>query len=290
MGYPLIMTQKALFGTIFLTSAVLGLFAQAHPGLPSVPPISPAQVRSQFPTINLSAEEVQNLASYGAIVRFEDGPSTGDLNPVPSLVAEMSRVRGEIRPTVGIETLMIQALPPALARLSPEEQALAVYRILHGFQTMEGIEYWSTSRGRFRLFYETSHSYDPESPDTPLPDPQPTTIVDSKTLWVRQQDTSFGDNRYQVTMRALPSNSSGQRDFHLHMENLTSLKSGILSLAKPGEVHIDIVVRIQDGYVQFYGTTNLRVPRIFGLPDRARDSFYTRILALYSWFTHRILT
>jgi len=91
-------------------------------------------------------------------------------------------------------------------------------------------------------------------------------------------------------MSALPSDSPDLRDFHLHMENLTSLKSGILSLAKPGEVHIDIVVRIKDGFVQFYGTTNLRVPRVFGLANRARDSFYTRILALYSWFSHRILT
>jgi hypothetical protein len=271
--------------------ALIAQFAQPHPSLPPFHPMSQQQLQRTIGSLGLTQDEWASLAQYGATVRINSSASSGDLNPAQLVQRLIEQRIDRNKANVGIETLMIMPIPAYIRTLSPDQQVLVLYNRLHRFSTMAGINYWSESRQQFRQFYTLSNLVDPQTRRTPLPDPQFTQVPPQSTLILRQIDTSFGDNLFRVQVNQF-SQPKGQGQsmpgIHLSLTNETSMRQGIITLARPEEIAIDLIISIQDGFFLFYGTTDLSVPRVFGLRDRASASFYHRLMALYRWFYDQI--
>lgn len=187
----------------------------------------------------------------------------------------------DLDPRVGIEI----AIPIAVSdRAFTEDGILTVYNILRSVSTMEGIEYYSASRGRMRTFYHESYAIAGPDDEARIPDPVVDTIPRVDTIYVRQRDGSFGTNVQEITYRAADST------FFLSMVNTTTMVYKVVPLVTPGNLQTFLVItpRPEDGTIEFYGNLGVRVPALFGMRERARDSFYNRIVALHDWFSREL--
>ena len=147
---------------------------------------------------------------------------------------------------------------------------------------MEGIEYYSASRERMRIFYEESYVINNPDDRDHRDDPLVTEIPRTDNIYVYQRDSSFGRNVYSVEYR--------HRDdtFFMSMTNLTRMYYGIAPVVAPENLEIHLaVVETEEGYL-FYGVTGVDVITLLGLEDRVKDSFSNRIEAIFRWFESRI--
>ncbi len=183
----------------------------------------------------------------------------------------------EIEPRVGIE---IYVEIPVDRQLFSTEGRLALYNILRSPGTMEGIEYYSASRGRMRTFYEESYAIASPDQEIRIPDPVVEEIPETDTIWAFQRDLSFGRNVQRLEYTTLDDG------FLVMIENETTMVYRVVPLVFPGNLRTFLYVQLQPnrGTVEFYGNLAVRVPAMFGLQDRARDSFYNRVVALHGWF------
>ena len=196
-------------------------------------------------------------------------------------VALIRRTLEELEPRVGIE-IFVEI--PVGERAFTDAGRLAIYNILRTPSTMEGIEYYSASRGRMRTFYERSYAVDGPDSALRIPDPIVSIIPAVDTVYAYQRDGSFGRNVQRLEYRAI------DQDFLLLIENETTMVYRVVPLVSPGNLRTFLLIRPapERGVIEFYGNLAVRVPAMFGLQERARNSFYNRIVALHGWFVGRL--
>jgi hypothetical protein len=225
---------------------------------------------------HLSRDRYRTLISEGGIKHFFADTIELEIAPNVPGMANTRNALQQMEPKIGVEALFL--LRKRIAGETEEERELALYNIFRSVSTMEGIEYYSASRERMRIFY--IESYAVRSPDDrePLPDPVVSEVPPQDRIYVYQEDSSFGKNVYTV-------NYVRREDAYLmSMTNLTRMYYGILPVVAPENLEIHLtVVETEEGYL-FYGACGVSVISLFGLEDRAKDSFYNRIEALYRWF------
>ena len=83
-------------------------------------------------------------------VYYAGSAQTG-LCPTPSAANVMSPSLNAVKPTIGIETLVVYPLPASL--IARPDRDVVLYNIMHRYRSMEGIEYWSASRKAMRIFF-----------------------------------------------------------------------------------------------------------------------------------------
>jgi hypothetical protein len=158
-------------------------------------------------------------------------------------------------------------------------ELLTIYNILRAAGSLQGIEYWSASRRAMRLFYETSHLIASPENDAAVPDSMlPTLPPVAETLYARQKDLSFGDNRYKIVM------GSGPDHIQSHSVNLTQMRYGILPVASPGNLSVRILVINGDDALLFYLLSSARAAMVPGMRGKLESSFGNRATAIYNWF------
>lgn len=215
----------------------------------------------------LTAEEMNFYQNEVSLSLAPDSTHTGAIRSVMT----------DLDPRVGIEI----ALPIAVTDDAFTAEGLAtVYSILQSISTMEGLEYYSASRGEMRTFYHESYVIAGANDRTRVPDPRVERIPPSSTLYAYQRDGSFGRNVQRIDY----TYTNGE--FLLVMENETTMTYRVVPLVTPGNLRTAIIVQPDPaaGIFRFYGNLGVRVPALFGLEDRARNSFYNRIVALHAWF------
>ena len=229
---------------------------------------------------HFSRDSYRELIAEGSLKHFFTDSVNLALAPqVPGLENTRSALE-DMEPKIGVEALFL--LRDRLAGDSEAERDLALYNIFRSVSTMEGIEYYSASRERMRIFYEESYAVaDPDSRE-PLPDPTVSEIPRRDRVHVYQRDSSFGRNVYTVEY------VRREDAYLMSMTNLTRMYYGIFPVVAPESLEIHLtVVETEEGYL-FYGACGVNVISLFGLEDRAKDSFYNRIEALYRWFRSRV--
>lgn len=240
----------------------------------------PARPPARELVSHLPREHYRELIEEGSLKHFFADNVDLTLAPqVPGLENTRTALE-EMEPKVGVEALFL--LRERLAGDSEAERDLALYNIFRSVSTMEGIEYYSASRERMRIFYEESYAVaDPDSREA-LPDPTVSEIPRRDRIHVYQRDSSFGRNVYTVEY------VRREDAYLMSMTNLTRMYYGIFPVVAPENLEIHLtVVETEEGYL-FYGACGVNVISLFGLEDRAKDSFYNRIEALYRWFQSRV--
>ena len=178
-------------------------------------------------------------------------------------------------PDVVVEALYLWKKPKAAA---PDVETLTVYNILRAVGTLQGIEYWSASRGRMRLFYEESWRIASFEDRAPISDEAVAVVPQAETLTVWQKDLSFGGNVNQVEYRST--------DHGVLMEsvNLTRMSYGILPVAAPGQLKVRVLAIPVDEGVLFWVTSSARAAVVPGIRGKLEASFGNRAEAIFRWF------
>ena len=268
---------RSLVAACALLSAGSGLGAQDAPLITASP--LPAAVVDAIPA-SLDAAAKRKLMDTGSYSSFFQGQPRTDLCPNPASAAEITRTLTAANPNIGIQTLVVAAMPAGL--LSRPDRDLALYNLLHQFRTMEGIQYYSSTHRAVRTLFTTSHLVRAQGDRTPLPDPRYLAIDASHDFMLEQDDTTFGKNLYSVSLKALAGGAT-----ELTMVNVERAWFGILPVLGAGALRLTVLIQASaDGkYLYFYGNVGISASKVLGMEEQVRTSFYNRVIALYNWFS-----
>jgi hypothetical protein len=231
-----------------------------------------------------SLEDLVDPQSAAALRRGERVNQMQFKNPSLNLAPRESRVRnmvsaliGELEPSFFGESLARYQKPRA-GEWSAAERA-ALYNSVLELSSLAGLEYYSASRGRMRIFYESSATVSGSDGKTKradyyYADPPPSLIV-----YARQKDLSFGDNvyRYQYTAAA---------DYFIFVqENLTAMSYGIIPAVGKNKLRSLVAVFDAGDSLLVYTVSMAKAASVPGLTDRVSKSFSNRTQAILDWFT-----
>jgi hypothetical protein len=254
--------RKTLRAVVFMVLAASP--AMAAPSSSFLPQATEARLRA--------GEDIRTSAT-GKYVE----PSLAPMHPA---AADIRRSLAQEAPDVIVEALFLWKKP---SRVEQAAESLAIYNALRSIGSLQGIEYFSASRGRMRLFYEYSSLIQGPDKPTPVADTRVSSLPKgTETLFARQKDLSFGDNRYRITMW------SGQ-DFVMQAStNLTSMSYKLIPVAGVGDLNVRVMVISTDDSLLFYAVSSAKATIIPGVHAKLEASFGNRAAAVYSWFTDRI--
>ena len=205
------------------------------------------------------------------------------LVPWHNVLRELLRtVHNELGPSVMVETLHLYKKPPEAEKpaMSAAEEASLFNEVL-ALSTLEGIEYFSATRGTMRTFYASSSVIDGPSSKKPVSDPKFSQPPAELTLYARQKDLTFGDNFYQYDFYY----SKGYLIFI--QQNLTALTAGIIPAVGRNKLRSVVAVLDADEYLLVYAASLAKAASVPGMNDRVGNSFSNRAEAIVRWFSNQ---
>ena len=204
--------------------------------------------------------------------------SSADLRYIPNLPSRDTILAGldAISPTVVVELLAWTRV--AGARLSEPAGRLLVYNALRSISRLEGLDYYSASHGEMRLLYRTSHRIAGPFDRSPLPDPLVSTPPERDTIWVYQDDTTFGGNVFRV------SYENADRYVVMEITNHNVMRFFLIPLVPAGGTQLYFVTVPDGDEILFYAVAAARLSGPFARIGAVQQSFANRIEAMYRWF------
>ncbi|MFP4382909.1 MAG: DUF6675 family protein [Spirochaetia bacterium] len=230
-----------------------------------------------LPLENLSEEQIEELQVEGETLQMENTAST-ELAPEVMFsgrsLGDYIHSLGESEPNISIQYLFLIPLKKMYSNLE-------IYNALLSVSTMTGIEYFSHSRQRYRVFYHEVYPVEDLDRDTRIRDPQVSgnDLPGEKELYIYQHDSSFG--KYYSKLQYLYDGKS----FILSMENETSLRYKLIRVLKPGKLQIRIYIKPESGNLLLYAHCSAEAASLFGLASRIEKSLSNRLRAIADWFT-----
>jgi hypothetical protein len=225
----------------------------------------------------LSKEQMATLEKEGEISRVVKK------DELPVFIPEMiqkNRIITEIKenePTIGVEILLLYRENGETTNKG-EGDLVSLYNTLQAISTLKGIEYYSASRERMRIFYKDAYVI--ESPDNKKrkEDPVFDFVPVQSELFAFFKDSSFGN--YVCHVEYFYSQGS----FVMEMENLDQIWYTVVPIIKPHDLKSYIIIIPQKNYILFYSFSCLRTINLFNMAEKRIASLYNRIKAIYSWF------
>lgn len=185
-------------------------------------------------------------------------------------------------PDVVVEALFLWKAPSGKP---VDEATLLVYNTMRGIGSLQGIEYFSASRGRMRLFYEYSSLIAGPDDPTPVSDADLRALPGTgETLYARQKDLSFGDNRYRIELAGSPGQVTQLST------NLTTMTYLFMPVVSPERMRVALVALVVDEGILFYALSSARAAVIPGIRGKMEASFGNRAAAVYDWFARQAAT
>jgi len=224
-----------------------------------------------------SRERLENQVSLQHTFKGSDPLTLFPNIPIKDRVlSEVARVV----PTIGVELLLLYKpqLGVRLTEMDRGDYHLKIYNILRSVSTLKGIEYYSASRKRMRVFFHDAYAI--ESPDDrkEREDPLVDSIPLNSTIHTYMKDSSLG-------------NYVGQIHYHYHYDyfamgirNQTALWRFIIPMVRPEKLNMLVLIVPWEDQVLFYGLCYVNATNIFGVADSRTASFYNRLIALFNWF------
>ena len=184
--------------------------------------------------------------------------------------------------TIGVEALFLIDLPPKLA--SDPNKDLILFNLMNRASSLAGIEYYSASRERMRTLFVDAYRVDQVGSKNALPDQAYSSIPESETHIIFQEDLTFGKNYVETSYQY----QDGR--FLMQVHNLTTMRYYFFPLVRPRNLKMDLLILPQDKQLLFYGASSVDSASLFGIEKSKKDSFYNRIKAMHSWFDSLIQT
>jgi hypothetical protein len=158
----------------------------------------------------------------------------------------------------------------------------SIYGIMRSIGTLEGIEYYSASRKKMRVFYAESYLIDDPKAKARLPDPAPPSpgaLPRLESLYAFQRDLSFGSNVYRYDFESAPG------AVRVTATNLTRMSYALIPVMAPEALKTRLLVIQAEDAIVFYAASGADAPGLF--KGKLEDSFSNRAEALFKWFAAR---
>ena len=242
-----------------------------------------------FPGYSLSLEALIGPQYINALHAGENPVLVQFSAPRPQLTPQhealrrhIEAVRQDLGPSVMVEMLYLYRKPPGAAMTAwTAEEMARLYNELVALSTLAGIQYFSASRGRMQTLYETSQVIDGPSTRRPIADPVFTRPPAELTVYVRQEDLTFGDNVYQFTFYTAPG------ALIITQQNLTALTVGFIRAVGRNNLRSTVAILDAGEYILVYAASMARAASVPGMRERIGSSFTTRTEAIIQWFSGR---
>lgn len=226
----------------------------------------------------LGSRTLASLRGSGSLTRTTT--SSRDLHYLPRVPAREG-IRAGLEsgePTMLVEFAALTRV--AGRRLDAPEGRLAVYNALRSVNRLEGLEYYSASRGERRLLYKSSYRIASPADRRRLPDPLVSVPPAHDEIWVFQEDTTFGGNVYAVGYDNEP------RSVLMKIANETTLRYLLMPLVQPGAMVLYFLVVPDGEELLFYAVAAARLGSPWSRAAGAvEQSFSHRVEAMYRWFS-----
>jgi hypothetical protein len=189
-----------------------------------------------------------------------------------------------LNPTMGVELLLTYSPPFENEGLYRDTSRYhrTIYNILRSVSTLKGIEYYSASRKRMRIFFHDAFSIASPKDRTPIPDPLVEEIPIHETRHAFLKDSSLGDYVAEVY-------------YHYHfdylamrIQNVTGLWRFIFRLIEARKLNMFVLLVPEEDRILFYGLCYVDAPNIMGIAEAKTASFFNRLRALQAWFANRL--
>jgi hypothetical protein len=244
---------------------------------------------SAGPGFSATLEELLDAGTAAELLKQQTITGVQYKNPQPLLVPRNSFIRqlieearGTLNPSLFVESLSLYPKPAgAAAGTWSEAERTALYNEALALSTLEGIEYFSSSRNRMRTFYEASAVIDGPDTKRPLKDPVYGSPPAELTIYARQKDLTFGDNIYQYSYYARPDS------LVFVQENLTPLNAGPIPVVGKNKLRSVVAVIDAGEHLLVYVASMAKAASFPGMNERAGRSFSTRAEAILAWFSGR---
>ena len=238
----------------------------------------------------ISSGERRELIEGGQVLRFHNAPA----GIVPGLVPDIPVAEGMIqgiqsaRLNIGVEGLFFHdssKLPGAYSEAKETVRNLALYNILRSVSTLEGLEYYSATRGKMRVLFEKSWVLRDLSSMERIPDPLVTRVPINARMNIFQKDKSFGRNTHAMTLQAR------EGILLMNLVNITPiLYRGLIRVVDPGKMHINmIIIPTEKEGLLVYGNMMAQTRNVKSFIKRAKNSFMNRVITLGNWYKKRLL-
>lgn len=158
-----------------------------------------------------------------------------------------------------------------------------ISQIMRSVSSMEGIEYYSNSEKKMKTLYSQSYTVDNLKDKNRIAD-KVEGSADNLSIYAFQEDTSFGDNYYQIDYR------QRENEVSMVIRLVEPLKYGLITAVKANNLVFNIDVLDKGDYLVMYIGAKVRFPAISFLENKLNKSFGSRITALHDWFTSHYIS
>lgn len=229
----------------------------------------------------LSRDEKTTLLNEGELTRFHFSTFDPLLLPPVDMSGDLRQQTKENDLNMGIEGLFLyKEFDLEAYKSDPDKMKLELYNILRSVSSLEGTQYYSASREEMRdLFVESWMIPDLDSPKEKMDDPLVSSIPSRDSIFIHQRDKSFGKHESEMeffydspVIRTVIINRSP-----MHYK-------GFIKVINPGQMQIHLLAIPTDQGLLFYGISAADTLNIKAFRERANNSFYNRVKALYAWY------
>ncbi len=229
----------------------------------------------------LDAEAIAKLRISGGMTSTGTGADSRlSLKPRDKNLDNLQSIIETRHPDILVEALYLCPVPPGYLNSAKQAEAsTAVYNILRSIGSLQGIEYYSTSRKRRAVLFEESWRIADAQSRQKLPDEKLTSIPARETLWAWQKDASLGSAVYRVDF------SSGENRFSGVFSNQTDIKFGPVVLAKKQAMEVHLHAFMCEEGILLYLVAQANIAVVPGLAGKFKASLENRLEALHSWFS-----
>jgi hypothetical protein len=231
----------------------------------------------------IGVDLIEKLTASNPVTEVQHQSSSPRLMPRNSQLRRLINEAAEaLEPTLFVESLYRYKKPAGAAAGSwTEAEKTRVYNICLSISSLAGIEYFSASRNRMRVFYEISTIID--DPETKRPQSDPSYAIPPAELqiYARQKDLTFGDNIYRYVYYAHPES------LVFVQENLTNLTVGPITAVGKNRLRTVITILDAGDSLVVYVASMAKAAAFPGVASRAGRSLSNRAEAILTWFSGR---
>jgi hypothetical protein len=228
----------------------------------------------------LGGETAARLAAGDQLARVvARGAAPGWLPAVDSRAVILADVR-RLDPTIAVE--LLRWYPDPSSRFDTPDGRLRLFNAMRAASTMEGLVYWSASRGKERVLFTLSHAVAGPSDPSPLPDPVSSSLPAAERMYTLQVDQTFGRHFYLGTYE--------NRADHLvvRTENADAISYLLIPVMQPGGLlTFSVLVPFPDGVLLAGLLCSKTSMPVVDRAGRAA-SLMNRLVALSSWVGSRL--
>ena len=239
-----------------------GLFAQSAENIPS----------------EIDGEIFQQLLEKGEYrtQSFKESVRDFTLYPKTELGSLFTTTWTEAKDPVFVaETLFLIEKPKGSNK--EELDTALISRIIRSISSMEGIEYYSNSEKKMKTLYFQSYIIDSLENKNRIPD-KVDGSAENLSVYAFQEDSSFGDNYYQIDYR------QQENEVSMVIRLIEPLKYGLITAVKANNLVFNIDVLDKGSYLVMYIGAKVKFLAISLLENKLNKSFGARITALHDWF------